>query len=150
MPSPFDLRGRLRRRPGRALVLCILAAAVVVVIALWSHAGQQGFTGVSVTVPACPSDVEGCRVLITRVADGGIVGHDDWSGAARTFDVALAAGRYAVSAEGCKGDSIQGSVVSVDSGTHTAVDLGTSWDLPSFPGRVCPGFLPAPVTARSG
>lgn len=150
MPSPFDLHGPLRTRLGRALALCMLAAGVVAVIALWPRPGNQGFTGVSVTVPACPPDVEGCRVLVTRLADAGIVTHDDWSGAARTLDVALTAGRYAVSAEGCTGDSIEGRVVSVTSGTHTAIDLGTSWDLPSFLGRACPGFIPAPVTASSG
>jgi len=150
VPDPFDPLAALRARPGRALMLCILAAGVVAVIVLQLHPDNRGFTGVSVTVPACPPDVKGCRVLAARAAGGAVVAHHDWSGAATTFDVALAAGRDAVSAQGCAGDSIEGSIVSVSSGTDTAIDLGTSWDLPSFIGRACPGFGPAPVTARSG
>jgi hypothetical protein len=55
------------------------------------------------------------------------------------LSLVLPAGRYAIAAEGCGGDTIPATTVTVTSGFHTVVDLGTYWQMPGFLGRVCPG-----------
>jgi hypothetical protein len=135
--------GLVRTRFGAALAVCILAAAVVLVIAVWPRPGTSGWTGVAVTVPSCPTGAEGCRVFLTHASDGSADGHDDWRGPATTLKFVLPAGRYAVSAEGCTGDRIANDQISVTSGFHTEIDLGSAWQMPGFPGRACPGFIPA-------
>ena len=132
---------RMRRRG--ALALCIVLVAVAAAIAEWPRAGTPGWTGVAVTVPSCPVSAEGCRVFLTRASDGSAAGHDDWRGPATTLKIVLPAGRYAISAEGCTGDRIANDQISVTSGFHTEIDLGSAWQMPGFPGRACPGFIPA-------
>jgi hypothetical protein len=133
----------VRMRVRGALALCIVVVAVAAVIAEWPRPGTPGWTGVAVTVPSCPIGAEGCRVFLTRASDGSAAGHDDWRGPATTLKIVLPAGRYAVSAEGCTGDRIANDQISVTSGFHTEIDLGSAWQMPGFPGRACPGFIPA-------
>lgn len=135
--------GLVRTRVGAALAVCILAAAVVLVIAVWPRPGTSGWTGVAVTVPSCPIGAEGCRVFLTRASDGSAAGRDDWRGPATTLKIVLPAGRYAISADGCTGDRIANDQISVTSGFHTEIDLGSAWQMPGFLGRACPGFIPA-------
>jgi hypothetical protein len=128
----------------RAIALAVIAGTLVAgaLIALSMfrlQAGSPGWTGAAVSVPYCPSDAEGCRVVVTE-ASGRDVAHEDWSGAPTTLRIGLAAGTYAILAEGCTGYRIDSGQISVTSGFHTAVDLGLRWEMPAFPGRSCPGF----------
>lgn len=130
------------------MALCLLlVGAAAALIVLWPRPGTTGFTGVAVTVPACPGDVKGCRLFIARAPDASSAGHDDWSGASTTLNMPLPPGRYTISAEGCTGDQIGNRAISVMSGFHTAIDLGASWELPGFLGRACPGFSQSSATA---
>jgi hypothetical protein len=122
-----------------AVFSCVLLAGALIVLS--PRPGTPGFTGAAVTVPACPADAAGCRLLVVRVSDGSAAGHDNWSGAASTLNLALPAGRYAVSAEGCTGDRIESRAISVTAGFHTAVNLGGLWEPVGAVGRACPGFI---------
>jgi hypothetical protein len=134
----------IREHRGRVVAACVLTLGILVaVIAFWPRTGTRGFTGVAVMVPSCPAGAEGCRVFVTRASDGSPAAREDWSGTATTLNMVLPAGRYGVAAEGCTGDSIEMSVVTVISGFHTALDLGVYWEMPRFLGRACPGFIPA-------
>jgi hypothetical protein len=136
--------GVVREHRRLAAAIGVMAVGLgVALILLWLRSGAAGFTGVAVTVPACPGDVQGCRVFVTHASDGSPVAHQDWSDASTTLNIVLPAGRYGIAAQGCRGDSIPMSTVTVASGFHTAVDLGRYWELPSFSGRTCPGFTPS-------
>jgi hypothetical protein len=148
MPATDDTQTVTRRKAVRRLglvvvLLCVLlAGALIAFIVLWPRPGAPGFTGVAVTVPTCPAGAEGCRLLVVRISGGSTAGHDDWSGTGSTLNVVLPAGRYAVSEEGCTGDTIESQAISVSAGLHTAVDLGGLWELVGFVGRACPAFIP--------
>ncbi|MFZ0128588.1 MAG: hypothetical protein WAL77_04105 [Candidatus Dormiibacterota bacterium] len=129
------------RRNGVITAGLLLGVAVMAIVALWPRAGTPGFTGLIVTVPACPPDVDGCRVFVTNEGDGSLAAHKDWTGRPVAVSIALSPGRYSISAEGCTGDRIGDSVVTVASGYHAALELGSSWQMPAFVGRICPGFL---------
>jgi hypothetical protein len=134
----------IRTHRGAVVGTCVLVGGILVALfALWPREGTPGFTGVAVTVPRCPADVDGCRVLVTNEGNGSLAAHHDWSGAAATLKVVLPSGRYAVSAEGCTGDKIGNSAFTVTSGFHATIDLGNAWELPGFVGRTCPGFVSA-------
>jgi hypothetical protein len=136
--APPDLVHGRKRRLAIALVVLTLAAVVVVTV-LWPRPGTAGFTGVTVAVPGCPASAQGCLVVATDASAATQVAHDGWSGAATTLNLVLPAGRYAIAAEGCAGDTIPATTVTVTSGFHTVVDLGTYWQMPGFLGRVCAG-----------
>ena len=123
----------------RWIAVGAVLAAALVLVALWPRTGTSGFTGVAVTVPSCPPDVDGCRVFVKDLSNSGSA-HADWSGAATTLKIGVPAGRYALFAEGCAGDRITGTTITVSSGFHQTIDLGESWDLVAFLGRTCPGF----------
>jgi hypothetical protein len=129
----------VRRLGVIAVFSCVLLAVCIV---LWPRPGTPGFTGAAVTVAGCPIEAAGCRLDVVRVSDGGASGHDDWSGTGATLNVVWPAGRYAISAEGCTGDRIESRAISVTAGFHTAVDLGSLWELVGSAGRSCPGFIP--------
>jgi hypothetical protein len=133
--------GANRTRRNVVLSACLLVVAVIALVTLWPRMGTPGFTGVLVTVPACPPDADGCRAFVTSESDGSIAAHKDWTGGPRAVSIVLAPGRYAVSAEGCTGDELQNSVITVTSGYHAVIHLGSSWQMPAFVGRTCPGFL---------
>jgi len=123
-----------------AVVACILVAGALTALSIFRpQAGSPGWTGAAVSVPYCPVDAEGCRVVVTD-ALGHRVAHGDWSGGPTTLHIFLSAGTYAILAEGCTGYRIDSGQISVTSGSHTAVDLGLQWEMPGFPGRACPGF----------
>ena len=124
--------------------MCILAGCILIaLVALWPREGTPGFTGVALTVPACPVDVDGCRVLVTNEGNSALASHRSWSGAATSLEIVLPSGRYAVSAEGCAGDKIENIAFTVTSGFHATIDLGNAWELPRFVRRSCPGFVSA-------
>lgn len=134
----------IRTHRSLAFTLCVLVVGVGTgLILMLPRSETPGFTGVAVTVPACPTDDEGCRVFVTRASDGSPAAHQDWSGGNTVLNIALPAGRYSIAAQGCRGDSIEMPVVTVAPSFHTAVDLGVDWQLPKFLGRVCPGFIPS-------
>ena len=124
-----------------AAVCLVLACAVVASVALWPRPSNRGFTGIAITVPSCPTSADGCRVFADDM-DGTPFAHEDWSGSTTTLNIRLPAGRYLISAEGCRGEEIASSLVSVASGFHTEIALGNTWEMPSFLGRSCPGFIP--------
>jgi len=101
--------------------------------------GTSGFTGVLVTVPACPPDVDGCRVFVTSESDGTVAAHKDWTGGDTTVSIVLSPRRYAVSAEGCTGDELENSVITVTPGDQAVIDLGSSWQMPAFVDAPVPG-----------
>jgi hypothetical protein len=119
----------------------LLGVAVIALVTLWPRTGSPGFTGVAVTVPGCPPDVEGCRLFVTNDSDGSVAAHRDWSGGPLAVSMVLQPGGYTVWAEGCTADSLEGTVITVTSGNHAVIDLGNFWQLPAFVGRTCPGFL---------
>ncbi len=129
------------RRNGVITAGLLLGVAVMALVALWPRAGIPGFTGLTVTVPACPPDVDGCRVFVTNEGDGSLATQTDWTGGPVAVSIVLSPGRYAISAEGCTGDRIGDSAVTVASGYRAAIALGSSWQMPAFVGRICPGFL---------
>ncbi len=132
--------GAIRRRCSVAVaLLAISVAAAVALILIWPGPRVPGYTEATVTVPSCPAGAGGCRLVVTRGPDGAAVAHEDWSGAGATLGIKLPAGRYAIAAEGCAGDSIPATAVTVTSGFHTVVDLGNYWQMPGFLGRTCPG-----------
>jgi hypothetical protein len=140
-----------RKNVGLALAtLALLAGVVAAVLVLLSPPGEPGWTGAVLRVPACPADTDGCRVFVVResdaaaVADAPVIDDMDWSGSATTLNIRLPAGSYAISAEGCTGDQIASTPVSVTSGFHVDVDLSANWEIPKFLGRACPGFETAP------
>ena len=134
----------LRTHRAVAVFLCGLVTALGgLVIVLVLGQGSANWTGVAVTVPSCPADAQGCRLFIAQ-ADGAPVLHADWSGAAKTLDVQLPAGSYAISSQGCSGYEIANNIVSVASGATSKVNLGTAWEMPRFLDRTCPGFIPTP------
>ncbi|MFI5287222.1 MAG: hypothetical protein ACHQ4F_12990 [Candidatus Dormibacteria bacterium] len=134
--------GANRTRRDAVISGCLLlGVAVIALVALWPRTGAPGFTGVAITVPACPPDVDGCRVLVTDESDGDLAAHKDWMGGPIAVSIVLSPGRYAVSAEGCTWDRLGDSVVTVTSGYHAVIDLGGSWQMPAFVGRTCPGFF---------
>jgi hypothetical protein len=131
-----------------AIVACaLLAGAAVALFGLPRGSGLPGWTGVAVTVPYCPADAGGCRVVVVRETAAGpgagetVVVYQDWSSAHTAHSsLVLPAGTYAVSAEGCAGYKIGNVFVTVRSGFHAEVDLGSNWEMPGFLGRACPGF----------
>ena len=132
---------------GLAIAACALVGGVVVALTtLVPGPGEPGWTGAAVEVPYCPADADGCRVFAIRTSTGSNtvcgpdVAHKDWSGAATALNIALPAGTYAISAEGCVGYKIENVLVSLTSGFHKAIALDTNWEMPVFPGRACPGF----------
>jgi hypothetical protein len=131
----------IRTHRREAVILCGLITALGgLVIVLVLGQGTASWTGVEVTVPSCPADAQGCRLFVAHV-DGTPVAHADWSGVSTTVPVQLAAGHYAISAEGCRGYEIENSVVSVQAGDATAINLGSAWQTPGFVNRTCPGFV---------
>jgi hypothetical protein len=102
--------------------------------------GSASWTGVEVSVPACPPAAQGCRLFVTH-ADGASVAYADWSAAATTVDIQLPPGNYGILAQGCAEDEIAKGIVAVQSGSGTTVDLGSAWQSVGFPpGRTCLGF----------
>jgi hypothetical protein len=141
-----------------ALAFCaLIAGAAAAITALRSGPDVSGWTGVAVTVPACPADAHGCRLLVddasgatsASAAAAAAAAHEDWSGAATTLKIVLPAGTYAVSAEGCYGYKIESVAATVTSGFHAAVKLGSNWEMPQFLGRTCPGFGSVPIYTSS-
>jgi len=130
----------IRTHRRAAVLLCglITVAGGLVIVSVLGQ-GSASWTGVEVTVPACPSAAEGCRLLVTH-QDGTAVVHADWSAGAATIDIQLPAGDYSIAAEGCTGDQIEKGVVTVHAGAGTAVDLGSFWQPVGFEHRTCPGF----------
>jgi hypothetical protein len=123
-----------------AVVACTLLASALITLGMFRpQAGSPGWTGAAVSVPYCPVDAEGCRVVVTDASGRGVA-HEDWTGAPTMLHIGLSAGTFAIVAEGCTGYRIDSSQISVTSGFHAAVDLGLQWEMPGFPGRSCPGF----------
>jgi ABC-type dipeptide/oligopeptide/nickel transport system permease subunit len=107
-----------------SIVACTLVAGAPIALSMFRpQAGSPGWTGAAVSVPYCPVDAEGCRVLVTD-ASGRDVAHEDWSGAPTTLRIGLSAGTYAILAEGCTGYRIDTGQISVTSGFHALVSLG--------------------------
>ena len=137
------------------LAFCVLiAGAVAAITASKSGPDLSGWTGVAVTVPACPADAHGCRLLVDHAsgatsASEAAAAHEDWSGAATALKIVLPAGSYAVSAEGCYGYKIESVAATVTSGFHAAFKLGSNWEMPQFLGRTCPGFGSVPIYTPS-
>ena len=139
-----------RRRRQMVLATCSLSAcaliggAVAVVNGISrGHAGPV-WSGAAVKVPYCPADADGCRIFVVREPDAnpaaGVIAQANWSAATTTLNVVLPPGTYAVSAEGCTGYEIAGTIVSISPGSHAEVELGSNWEMPGFLGRTCPGF----------
>jgi hypothetical protein len=131
------------RRPrtiALVVVACLLVAGAMTALSIFRpQVRSDGWTGAAVSVPYCPVDAEGCRVVVSD-ASRRDVAYENWSGASTTLHIGLSEGTYAIFAEGCTGYRIDSGQISVTSGFHTAVDLGLQWEMPSFPGRACPGF----------
>lgn len=133
------LGAKHRRRNVAVALSAISVTAAVALILIWPGPRAPGYTGAMVTVPSCPAGAGRCGLVVTRAPDGTAVAHENWSGAGATVDIKVPAGRYAIAAEGCAGDSIPATTVDVTSGFHTIVDLGTYWQMPGYLGRSCPG-----------
>lgn len=133
----------------------VVVAALVVGLVVRPGAGASRWTGLSVEVPYCPTDADGCRVVAVPAGEAASftdpsTAHGDWSGGASTVDMTLPAGTYSVSAAGCVGYSIAPTTVTVTEGSHVTVLLnsGDFWQMPGFLDRTCPGFhvaSPAPA-----
>jgi hypothetical protein len=125
----------------------VVVAALVVGLVVRPEAGPSRWTGLSVEVPSCPTDADGCRVVAVPAGETASftdpsTAHEDWSGSASTVEMTLSVGTYSVSAEGCAGYAIAPTTVTVTEGAHVTVllDPGGFWDMPGFLDRTCPGF----------